>query len=203
MLLFHSLTSPYSRKARVLLIEKQIPYEGINVADSDRQPNEHNPLGKVPTLVLDDGTVLFDSTVITETIDALYPTLRLIPDAPLERAMVRRWESLADGLCDIVIPVVLERRRPEAQQNQAYVEKLLGKARAVLDTIESWQKGHDYAHGDAFTLADIAVVSAIGYLNLRIPELLGGLPEIQRYTAQQLERPSLRDTIPPNLPVRG
>ncbi|HWO09070.1 MAG TPA: glutathione S-transferase N-terminal domain-containing protein, partial [Polyangiaceae bacterium] len=72
MLLFHSLTSPYARKVRVMLLEKRVHVESVNVADSARSAQEHNPLGKVPTLVLDDGTALFDSRVITEALDALY-----------------------------------------------------------------------------------------------------------------------------------
>ncbi|HMA93115.1 MAG TPA: glutathione S-transferase N-terminal domain-containing protein, partial [Polyangiaceae bacterium] len=120
MKLLHSLTSPYSRKVRVTLLEKGISFEDIDVAKSATQPGSFNPLGKVPTLVLDDGTVLFDSTVITETLDVLYPTPRLIPEAPYERALVRRWEALADGICDVVIPVIIDARRPEAQRDATY-----------------------------------------------------------------------------------
>lgn len=203
MLLYHSLTSPYARKARVVLLEKGILHETIDVATSSKQPSLHNPLGKVPTLVLDDGTVLFDSTVITETLDALFPQPQLIPAAPLERATVRRWEALADGICDVVIPVIFDARRPAEHQDPVYTAKLLGKAKAALTLIEAWLTGRRYMHGDSFTLADISIVTMAGYLNLRRPELLEGYQELQRYVATQLERASLRDTIPPNLPVRG
>lgn len=112
--LYHSLTSPYARKVRSVLLEKRIAFEGVNVADAGRSAAEHNPLGKVPTLVLGDGTVLFDSRVIVEALDAMYPEPRLIPSEPRARAIVRHWEALGDGICDVLIPVVLDSRRPRS-----------------------------------------------------------------------------------------
>jgi glutathione S-transferase len=202
MLLFHSLTSPYARKVRVLLLEKQLNVESVNVADSGRGASEHNPLGKVPTLVLDDGTVLFDSRVITEALDALYPTPQLIPTPPRERAVVRHFEALADGICDVLIPVILDSRRPPEQQDRAYTKKLLGKVEAGLDYLEPVVNGSALV-ADTFSLADVAVVCALGYINLRRSELLDGRDSLRAYLARQLERPSLAQTVPPNLPVRG
>jgi glutathione S-transferase len=202
MLFYHSLTSPYSRKVRVVLLEKGIAHESIDVRSSGRRASEHNPLGKVPTVVLDDGTVLFDSVVITETLEALYPKVPLIPSLPLERASVRRWEAIADGICDVVIPVISESMRPVAQQDPAHQAKLLDKARTCLRHIDASLAGRRFLHGDGFTLADIAVVAMSGYLNLRRPELLAeGYLELTRYLNEQLRRKSFAETIPPNLPV--
>jgi len=202
MLLFHSLTSPYARKVRVMLLEKRVHVESVNVADSARSAQEHNPLGKVPTLVLDDGTALFDSRVITEALDALYPTPRLIPSDVRARAVVRHFEALADGICDVLIPVVLDSRRPPEQRDPAYAQKLLGKVEASLKYLEPVVGGPALV-GDSFSLADIAVSCALGYINLRRPELLDGRDALNAYLARQLERPSLAETVPPNLPVRG
>ena len=202
MLLFHSLTSPYARKVRVLLLEKRLSVEAVDVASSGRAASEHNPLGKVPTLVLDDGTVLFDSRVITEALDALYPVPRLIPLEPRERATVRRYEALADGICDVLIPVVLDSRRPPEKRDADYAKKLLDKVKASLDSLEPALNGRATL-GDAFSLADIAVVCALGYINLRRPELLEGRAVLAAYLGRQLERPSLAETVPPNLPIRG
>jgi glutathione S-transferase len=202
MILYHSLTSPYARKVRVILIEKRLNFEGVNVAESSSRPvTEHNPLGKVPTLVLDDGTALFDSRVISEALEALFPAPRLIPKAPRDRALVRHWEALADGMCDVLIPVVLDARRPPEQRDHAYARKLLGKLRASLDYVEPLVQGRE-AVADEFSLADIALVSALGYVNLRQPELLEGRDVLTAYVAQQLRRPSLAQTLPPNVPVR-
>jgi glutathione S-transferase len=202
MILYHSLTSPYARKVRVFLIEKRLTFEGVNVATSTRAVSEHNPLGKVPTLVLEDGTALFDSRVICEALDALYPEPRLIPSAPRERALVRHWEALADGICDVLIPVILDSRRSPELQDRAYSTKLLGKARACLDYIEPLVVGRDSVTDD-FSLADVALVSALGYIGLRRPELLDGRDVLAGYLARQLRRPSLAETLPPNLPLRG
>jgi glutathione S-transferase len=202
MLLFHSLTSPYARKVRSLLLEKRIAVEAVDVAASGRAANEHNPLGKVPTLVLDDGTVLFDSRVITEALDALYPVPRLIPLDPRQRAVVRHFEALADGICDVLIPVVLDSRRPAEKRDGEYAKKLLGKVEASLDYLEPVLNGRASV-GDAFSLADIAIVCALGYINLRRPELLDGRDVLGAYVRRQLERPSLAETLPPNLPIRG
>lgn len=202
MLLFHSLTSPYARKVRVMLLEKRLHVEGVNVAEGARSAQEHNPLGKVPTLVLDDGTALFDSRVITEALDALFPEPRLIPGDARTRAVVRHFEALADGICDVLIPVVQDSRRSPELRDAAYTAKLLGKIDATLTYLEPVVGGPALV-GDAFSLADIAVVCALGYINLRRPELLDGRDVLNAYLARQLERPSLAETVPPNLPVRG
>jgi glutathione S-transferase len=199
--LYHSLTSPYARKVRSVLLEKRVAFEGVNVADGARSAAEHNPLGKVPTLVLGDGTVLFDSRVIVETLDAMYPEPRLIPAEPRPRAIVRHWEALADGICDVLIPVVLDSRRPPEQRDAAYTHKLENKVRACFDYVEPLVAGRDDV-GDAFSLADIALVCAFGYVQLRRPELLDGREAILGYVARQLRRPSLKETVPPNLPIR-
>jgi len=202
MILYYSLTSPYARKVRVLLAEKRLTFDGVNVAESTRSVAEHNPLGKVPTLVLDDGTVLFDSRVICEALDALYPEPRLIPSAPRERAVVRHWEAVGDGICDVLIPVVHESRRAPDKQDPAIVTKLLNKVQACFDYIEPLVDGRDSVAA-GFSLADVALVSALGYVNLRRPELLDGRDVLTAYMARQLRRPSLAETAPPNLPVRG
>jgi glutathione S-transferase len=184
------------------LLEKRLAVESINVAESARSASEHNPLGKVPTLVLDDGTVLFDSRVITEALDAMYPEPRLIPTEPRQRAIVRHFEALADGICDVLIPVLLDSRRPPEQRDAAYSKKLLGKIEASLDYVEPVARARALV-GDAFSLADVALVCALGYINLRRPELLDGRDVLATYLSRQLERASLAETVPPNLPVRG
>lgn len=206
MILFYSPTSPYARKVQVFLLEKRVTYVGVNVADparsgGEQNVSEHNPLGKVPTLVQDDGTALFDSRVICEALDLMYPAPRLIPDAPRERALVRHWEALGDGICDVLIPVVQDSRRPPEQQDRAHVAKLLGKLEACLDYIEPLVEGRDTV-GTGFSLADIALVCALGYIKLRRPELLDGREVLGAYSARQLARPSLAETLPPNVPMR-
>jgi len=116
--------------------------------------------------------------------------------------VVRHFEALADGICDVLIPVVLDSRRPPEQRDPAYAQKLLGKVEASLKYLEPVVGGPALV-GDSFSLADIAVSCALGYINLRRPELLDGRDALNAYLARQLERPSLAETVPPNLPVRG
>ena len=114
MKLLGSLTSPYVRKARVVLVEKRIEYtfELDDPWDEKSRVADANPLGKVPVLVLDDDSTLFDSRVIVEFLDSVSPISRLIPSNNREKIEVKRWEALADGVLDAAVAVVLERRRP-------------------------------------------------------------------------------------------
>jgi glutathione S-transferase len=198
--LYLSETSPYSRKVRVMLLEKDVPFSLIDIRKGERQAKEANPLGKVPTLLV-DGVPLVDSVVMTEYLDAVFPLPLLIPPTPYERAMVRRYEALADGISDVLVPVVYDRKRPENVQNTAMTEAYIDKARATLQFLDQDCQGRHYLHGDVFSLADIAVVAALGYVNLRLPELLAGYDQLNRYHERQLERPSLAETVPPNLPT--
>lgn len=102
MKLIGSLTSPYARKARVVLAEKKIEYdfELDSPWTPDNKVAQINPLGKIPVLVLDDDTVLFDSRVIVEYLDNVTPNNKLMPAPNRERTEVKRWEALGDGVCD-------------------------------------------------------------------------------------------------------
>jgi len=102
MKLLSSPASPFARKVRIVLAEKRMEcdLERVDVQPADNPVNAHNPLGKIPTLVLDDGTALYDSRVIVEFLDNASPISRLIPADKRERVAVRRWEALADGVLD-------------------------------------------------------------------------------------------------------
>ena len=129
MKLIAAPVSPYSRKVRIVLAEKRIEYDLI--VDSPLDPAtrvpEFNPLGKIPVLVLDDETTLFDSRVIVEYLDNASPVGRLIPDDTRQRIQARRWEALADGCTDAAIAVVMEQRRPAELQNTDWIARQQGK----------------------------------------------------------------------------
>src|ERR1700704_3247612 len=129
MKLLASPTSPYVRKVRIALAEKKIDCELIEASPwvKDSIVPTHNPLGKVPVLVLDDGTALYDSRVIVEYLDTVSPVSRLIPEPNRQRIAVRRWEGLADGVWDAPVAIVLERRRPAKQQSKEWIERQRGK----------------------------------------------------------------------------
>ena len=122
MKLLGSVPSPYTRKVRVVLAEKKIDcdFEVVDVVPPENPVNALNPLGKVPTLVLDDGTTLFDSRVIVEFLDGASPLARLIPDDNRDRVAVRRWEALADGALDAGLLIRYESLRPKKEQSAAW-----------------------------------------------------------------------------------
>ncbi|MDE2353944.1 MAG: glutathione S-transferase N-terminal domain-containing protein, partial [Betaproteobacteria bacterium] len=129
MKLLGSVTSPFARKVRVVLLEKHIDFDFVSDCMTGSPPpiEQYNPLGKIPALVLDDGVCLFDSQVITEYLDAISPVAHLIPEPTRERALVKRWEALADGILDAGVAIVLELRRPENERSPAWLDKQRGK----------------------------------------------------------------------------
>ncbi|HVC38150.1 MAG TPA: glutathione S-transferase N-terminal domain-containing protein [Gammaproteobacteria bacterium] len=174
MKLIGSLTSPYVRKVRVVLAEKEIDCQLLleDVWAADTKIQQSNPLGKVPCLILDDDSALYDSRVICEYLDAFPPVNSLIPPAFPERILVRRWEALADGVLDAGVLVRLEHtQREPAQRSEAWLERQRRKVTAGLAAMAQDLGSSDGCLGGRFTLADIALGCALGWLSFRLPEL--------------------------------
>ena len=100
MKLYGSHRSPYVQKVRVFIREKGIPCDFLDVRPASAEVVALNPLSQIPTLELDNGSGIFDSTVIVDYIDGAWPERPLIPQAFAERIDVRRWEALCDGMAD-------------------------------------------------------------------------------------------------------
>ena len=173
MKLIGSLTSPYVRKVRIVMAEKKLDYqlELESVWSPDTKIQKYNPLGKVPCLVMEDGGALFDSRVIVEYLDTLSPVARLLPQSGRERAAVKCWEAIADGVLDAGVMVVRERLRPEAQQSAEWIERQYGKLHTSLEAMDKSLGDHQHCMGINYTLADIAVGCALGYMDLRFADL--------------------------------
>jgi len=202
MKLFITPTSPYARKVRVVLAEKHIECELVTVpslAAPDSPVPAYNPLGKVPTLVLDDGTSYYDSVVIVDYLDHKTPVARLIPQDNSHRALVRRWEALADGVCDAAVAVVMEKRRPSEKQDETLIERQMLKVTRGLRVMSEDMGEEKWTAGDRFTLADIATGCVLGYLDLRMPELgwREQYPNLAQLYEQVMARPSFKDSAPP------
>ena len=200
MKLLGSLTSPYVRKARVVLAEKRIEYSfelDDPWSDQTRVPDA-NPLGKVPVLVLDDDSTLFDSRVIVEFLDGVSPIGRLIPTNNREKIEVKRWEALADGVLDAAVAVVLERRRPAKQKNEASIKRQMDKIERGVAVMARDLGEKPWCTGNAFTLADIACGVALGYLDFRHASFDWRVlyPNLAKLAAKLAERPSFADTLP-------
>jgi len=203
MKLIGSLTSPYVRKARVVLAEKKLEYEFIldDVWAQDSTIQKYNPLGKVPCLLMDDGGALFDSRVIVEYLDTLSPVGRLLPQSGRERAAVKCWEAIADGVLDAAVAITIENHKREPQyRSPAWIERQEGKLTAALEHMnQALEDQPAFCTGVNFSLADIAVGCALGYLDFRFPELAWRekFPNLQRLDEKLRTRPSFESTVPP------
>jgi len=201
MKLLASLASPYTRKVRVVLAEKKIDCE-LELADVnpvDNPVNPHNPLGKVPTLVLDDGTPLYDSRVIVEFLDGKSPINRLIPEDLRERVAVRRWEALADGVLDAGLLVRYESLRDKKEQSKAWVDKQVARMHRSMAQIASELGERAWCQGERYSLADIALGSCLGWLDFRKPggvDLFAQYAGLAKQYAKLMERAAFADTVP-------
>ena len=173
MKLIGSLTSPYARKARIVLAEKRIGYDfDVDIPwNADSQVSNHNPLGKIPVLIMDDGTTLFDSRVIVEYLDSVNPVSRLIPEPNRRRIMVKRWEALADGICDASAAIFLERKRHAVEQSPEWILRQQKKVALGLEAATKELGDKKWCDGNVYTLADIALGCTLSYLSFRFPEI--------------------------------
>ncbi|HJV79750.1 glutathione S-transferase family protein [Noviherbaspirillum sp.] len=201
MKLIGSLASPYVRKVRVVMAEKKLDYELVleNVWSPDTTIQQSNPLGKVPCLVMEDGGAMFDSRVIVEYLDTLTPVGKLIPPNGRERAEVKCWEALADGVLDAAILVRLERtQRPETLQSADWIERQMGKVHAGLKAMSAGLKDTPFCCGNHYTLADVSVGCALGWLSFRFPEIdwRSEHANLAKLFDKLCERQSFKDTVP-------
>ncbi len=200
MKLIIATPSPYARKANVALLEKNIPVETIidNPWAPDTGIATINPLGKVPALILDDGQVVHDSSVIVEYLDTLPQPPRLIPQEPALRVAVKQIEAIADGVCDAVVLIVLERNRKPEQQNAAWMSRQRRKIEAGVEELSRLLGERDFFTGAGFSLAEIATACSLGYLDLRFPEFdwRAGHDILERLFIEMSARPSFSQTAP-------
>ncbi len=202
MKLIGSLTSPYVRKARIVFAEKKIevPLIQENVWSQDTKIMQANPLGKVPCLVMDDGGAMFDSRVIVEYADTLSPVNKLIPASGKEKAAVKTWEALADGILDASVLARLEATwRPDEQKSQAWIDRQLHKVDVSLKAMSNGLGESEWCFGNQISLADISVGCALDYLIFRFPnnQWQKSYPNLNRLYKKLMSRPSFGNTAPP------
>lgn len=201
MKLIGSLTSPYVRKVRIVMAEKKLDYqfvtedvwaEGTTMADA-------NPLGKVPCLVMEGGEAVFDSRVIVEYLDTLSPVGKLIPGTGRERAEVKTWEALADGLLDACVLARLEATwggRAEGERSQAWIDRQMKKVHDALKAMSTGLADKPFCSGVHFSLSDVAVGCGLGYLDFRFPHIdwRASHPNLARLQDKLMQRQSFIDT---------
>lgn len=200
MKLVGSLTSPYVRKVRIVLAEKRISYDfEVDVPwNADTQVPGYNPLGKVPVLIMDDGTSLFDSRVIVEYLDSVNPVAHLIPDSNRHRIIVKRGEALADGISDAAAAIFLEHKRPAVQQSPEWISRQQQKVSLGLEAAARELAEKKWCDGNAYTLADIALGCTLGYLTFRFPEVewRNAYPNLAELADKLEKRMSFVETAP-------
>lgn len=202
MKLIGSLTSPYVRKVRVVMAEKKLDYDFVleNVWADDTQIQVHNPLGKVPCLIMEDSGSLFDSRVIVEYLDTLSPVGRLIPQQSRDRAATKCWEAIGDGVLDAAIAIHIEtHRRPAELRSEDWISRQYQKISVALESMDKSLDDQPFCMGVNFSLADVAVGCALGYLDLRFPQLdwRADHSNLQRLDEKLQSRPSFVSTLPP------
>jgi glutathione S-transferase len=200
MKLLGTNTSPYVRKARLVLLEKNITHTYL--IDAPREPGSQvaraNPLGRIPALILDDETCVFDSPVIAEYADTLNDTPILIPrNDALARMRVKRWEALADGIMDSAVMVRIETLRETAMQDAATITRHNDAITRALAHIAEQLGTRQWCEGNVITLADLSLTSMFIYIDLRQPDRdwRAAHPNLAQWFAGMSERDSVKATL--------
>lgn len=203
MKLIGSSSSPYVRKVRITMAEKKLDYQFVteNVWSPETRISDSNPLGKVPCLIMEGAEALFDSRVIVEYLDTLSPVGKLIPPNGRERAEVKTWEALADGVLDAAVLARLEATwdgRTKGQRSQAWIDRQLGKVQAGVKAMARGLGDKPFCAGIYLSLADIAVGCALGYLDFRFPQIAWRSDHANLVKLQDklMQRASFADTVP-------
>jgi glutathione S-transferase len=203
MKLIGSAASPYVRKVRVVLAEKRLDYQFVieDVWSDATRIAASNPLGKVPCLVTEGSDAMFDSRVIVEYLDTLSPVGKLIPQSGRERAEVKTWEALADGVMDAGVLWRLEATwagRADGERSQAWMDRQRGKVEAGIAAMAKGLGEKPFCSGIHLSLSDIAVGCALGWIGFRFPEIdwRSTHPNLNRLYDKLMLRPSFADTRP-------
>ncbi|MEJ8858338.1 glutathione S-transferase N-terminal domain-containing protein [Variovorax robiniae] len=203
MKLIGSAASPYVRKVRVVMAEKRLDYQFIkeDVWADDTTISQSNPLGKVPCLIMDGSEAMFDSRVIVEYLDTLSPVGKLIPQQSRERAEVKTWEALADGVMDAGILWRLEAtwpKRADTERSQAWMDRQRAKVEGGIAAMSKGLGDKPFCSGIHLSLSDIAVGCALGWVSFRFPDIdwRGEHANLAKLCDKLHLRPSFADTMP-------
>ena len=200
MKLISATPSPYARKVRIALAEKGLAFELVTEVpwNEDTRTPLHNPLEKLPILLLDDGTSVYESHYILEYLEVKHPAPPLLPADPDGVLEAKRLQVLGDGICDAFVLLFFERMRPAAHRSAPWMARQRRKVEGGVREIARSIGSRAWAVGDRFGLGDIAVGTAMAYLDVRFPdfEWRGNFPDLALYVDRLGERPSFRSTVP-------
>jgi glutathione S-transferase len=200
MQLISATPSPYARKVRIALAEKAIPFELRTEVpwDSTTATPRYNPLEKLPVLVLEDGTGVYESRYILEYLEAKWPTPRLLPDDVDGVLAARQVEVIGDGICDALVLLFWERHRASEHQSAEWIARQRRKVDGGLRALAERAGDRDHVVGNRFGLADIATGTVLRYLDVRFPEhpWRSQYPNLVALSARLEARPSFAATVP-------
>ena len=206
MRIISATPSPFARKVRIALVEKGIAFELLTEVpwNNDTSLPQYNPLEKLPVLLPDGGEPLFQSSYILEWLERRHPTPPLLPRDDDGILAHKRLEVIADGVCDAVILILFERMRPEGQQSEPWIMRQRRKVEGGVAALARSVGENRFAIGDTFGLADIAIGSVLGYLNVRYPDLAWRTlyPHLSTYADGLFARPSFAASTPFAQPIR-
>ncbi|WP_290648279.1 glutathione S-transferase N-terminal domain-containing protein [Aquisalimonas sp.] len=202
--LISATPSPYARKVRIALAEKGLPFELITEVpwDSTTTTPEFNPLEKLPILLLEDGTSVYDSRFILQYLEVKHPHPSLLPDDEDAALTARKLEVLCDGVCDALVLTFFERMRDEGGSPE-WIARQRRKIDGGLREIARIVGNRQWAVGERFSLGDIAAGTAVGYLSVRLPELDWRTlyPDLAALSDRLEERCSFRESVPYAQPI--
>lgn len=196
MKLLYTKRSPYARKVLVVAIEKKIKLDLVteDLTNKSSLLLEHNPLGKIPTLILEDQSALCDSSLICEYLDGLKKSPVLIPANPKKKWEVLRLDAIAKGLADITVAAYYEKAVLHPQDfNQSFIQ---GKEVTITRTIEYFDQHVDQL--EKLNMASLSVACALGYVKFRQGHLWPqkGCKKLLKWFDEISRRDSLQQTIP-------
>lgn len=198
--LISATPSPYARKVRIALAEKGLPFELITEVpwDSTTSTPKYNPLEKLPVLVLEDGSSVYESSFILQYLELKYPQMPLLPADIDGKIAARRLEVLCDGICDAVLLTFFERMRPGNASSPEWLARQRRKIDGGVREMARLVADRTFAVGHEFSLGDIAVGTALGYLSVRFSEFdwRDPYPNLATFSARVEARPSFAGTVP-------
>ena len=199
MKLYYSPSSPYARKVRIVAVEKRLTSRIEEIATSPFESTAEsmalsaaNPLRKIPTLVLDDGTAIYGSQVICEYFDQIGEGPMLIPHDVAERARRLTIAAMADGILDAAFNIVMERRRPPENRSEFWIERWSSNVERAMCALSMHLTNE-------FQLHDIIAICSIDYLNFRLADCYSPTSDIRKWRSGYATRPSIADTMPRDL----
>lgn len=200
MKLLSATPSPYARKVRIALIEKGLPFDLVTEVpwDASTTTPRYNPLEKLPVLILDDGASIYESSLILQYLELKHPRPRLLPADIDGIVAARRMEVLCDGICDAIVLLFWELKRPEPFQSRPWLARQRRKVDGGLKEVARLVGEREWAVGDGFGLADIAAGTLLRFLDIRFGELgwRETYPHLVGYSDRMEARPSFRQTTP-------